>query len=93
MRLSFASERLLAAVRGRLMRKHKASGGLVSAFVCVGSVEVRMVGRVSHRNHTGLHECTNSFALNKLAQKESLHFHACRSLHTGCQRLYLQKIN
>lgn len=40
-RLSSASERLLAGVRGRLMRKHKASAGLLSVFVCVGSAEVR----------------------------------------------------
>lgn len=40
-RLSSASGRLLAGVKGQLMRKHKASGGLLSVFVCVGSVEVR----------------------------------------------------
>lgn len=40
-RLSSTSERLLAGVRGRLMRKHKASAGLLSVFVCVGSAEVR----------------------------------------------------
>lgn len=40
-RLSSTSERLLAGVEGRLMRRHKASGGLLSMFLCVGSTEVR----------------------------------------------------
>lgn len=56
--LSSTSERLLAGVRGHMMRKHKASTGLLSLFVCVGSAEVRLVGRVSHSNHTGLHTHT-----------------------------------
>lgn len=87
-RLSSTSERLLAGVRGRLMRKHKASAGLLSLFVCVGSAEVRLVGRVTHCNHTGLHTPIHTHSkqakahthTDKDTQKARLYFDALTSL-------------
>ena len=80
------------------MRKYKAGGGLLSVFACVGSAEVMLAGRVSHRNHTGLHTHTHTQThtahTDKETEKTRLYFDAgTKASAAGPPRFYLQKIN
>ena len=64
-RLGSASERLLAGVGGRLMRKHKASAGLsLSVFVCVWAAQ-RSGMSESLQPHRPTHTHTHTHTLLK----------------------------
>ena len=64
-RLGSASERLLAGVGGRLMRKHKASAGLsLSVFVCVWAAQ-RSGMSESLQPHRPTHTHTHAHTLLK----------------------------
>ena len=102
-RLGSASERLLAGVGGRLMRKHKASAGLslsLCVFVCVGSAEVRdewVTATTQAYTHTHTHTHfwnTTSSLTDKDTQKGRSYFDARTSAFPeGPPGFYIQKIN